>query len=169
MAKKQLFLYAGIGLAASGIATIFLIYYTSFPTEQSSLLAGEQSKSFKLEEVHANPRLVIHSHTALELWRDGQRLTIPAEIGIAPELWQDHSLDDFGPAKGLVGPMHTHDESGTVHIESVVQRNYTLGEFLEVWGVEQSQILQVRISGGSVIEDYSTHVLTNERLVIEMR
>jgi hypothetical protein len=30
--------------------------------------------------------------------------------------------------------LHTHDETGVIHIESPVQRTYTLGNFFDEWG-----------------------------------
>ncbi len=54
-------------------------------------------------------------------------------------LWKDHSLDKYGMQAmfdGMSGmaPLHTHDASGIIHVESSVKRNYTLGEFLNIWG-----------------------------------
>ena len=34
--------------------------------------------------------------------------------------------------------LHTHDTSGIIHVESPVQRAYTLGQFFDVWGVRFS-------------------------------
>jgi len=70
---------------------------------------------------------------------DGKPATVPSQIGIDPSLWKDHSLDQYGMqamSDGMSGmaPLHTHDASGTIHIESKVNRNYTLGEFLNIWG-----------------------------------
>jgi hypothetical protein len=31
-----------------------------------------------------------------------------------------------------MAPLHTHDSSGIIHVESVVDRNYTLDEFLDM-------------------------------------
>jgi len=31
-----------------------------------------------------------------------------------------------------MAPLHTHDRSGIIHVESVVDRNYTLDEFLDM-------------------------------------
>src|SRR5262249_4784787 len=30
--------------------------------------------------------------------------------------------------------LHTHDETGIIHIESPIQRTYTLGDFFDIWG-----------------------------------
>ena len=34
--------------------------------------------------------------------------------------------------------MHSHDTSGVIHIESPVQRQFSLGEFFSEWGVSLS-------------------------------
>ncbi len=35
-------------------------------------------------------------------------------------------------------PLHTHDASGIIHIESPTKTAYTLGQFVAVWGVRLS-------------------------------
>ena len=59
-------------------------------------------------------------------------VTIPKCIGINSSLYNDHSLDKYGMQE--MAPLHTHDASGIIHVESSVKRNYTLGEFLNTWG-----------------------------------
>src|SRR3546814_4146110 len=48
---------------------------------------------------------------------------IPEGVGMNPQFWHDHSLDKYGPSG--ISPVHTHDTSGTIHIESTIQRKYT--------------------------------------------
>jgi len=76
--------------------------------------------------------MVLHIHPHLGIIFDGQPLTVPSQIGIDSSLWKDHSLDQYGMS-GMT-PLHTHDASGTIHVESNTNRNYTLGEFLNIWG-----------------------------------
>ena len=64
---------------------------------------------------------VIHIHQHLDIYVDGHRVTVPAGVGI-------------DPAAGYA-PLHTHDPSGIIHVESPTVRTYTLGEFFAVWGV----------------------------------
>ena len=172
LTQKRLLAYAGIGLVASGIVTIFIIYQGTFTSkvDLDQINTVQQDEQFTLEEVHANPALVMHIHSQIEVRKSGQNVVLPAEIGIASELWHDHSLDRFGPSRALLAPIHTHDESGTIHIESVVNRDYTLGEFFSIWGMGQEKILRVTSGEGIEIEDFQSHVLTrNERLIIEVR
>src|SRR4029450_4272907 len=62
----------------------------------------------------------VHIHQHLDLYVDGRKVLVPAGIGI-------------DPAVGYA-PLHTHDPSGVIHVESPTVRTYTLGEFFAVWG-----------------------------------
>jgi hypothetical protein len=63
----------------------------------------------------------VHIHQHLDLYVDGRKVPVPARIGIHP-------------AAGFA-PLHTHDTSGVIHVESPTVRDYTLGQFFAVWGV----------------------------------
>jgi hypothetical protein len=63
----------------------------------------------------------VHIHQHLDLYVDGAKVPVPAGIGI-------------DPAVGFA-PLHTHDASGVIHVESPTVRGYTLGEFFAVWWV----------------------------------
>jgi hypothetical protein len=64
----------------------------------------------------------LHLHQHLDVFVDGRRVTVPAGIGI-------------DPAGTFISPLHTHDTSGVIHVESPTVRPFTLGEFFGVWGV----------------------------------
>jgi hypothetical protein len=66
----------------------------------------------------------VHLHQHLDLYVDGRKIPVPAGIGI-------------DPAVGFA-PLHTHDASGVIHVESPTVRGYTLGQFFAVWGVRFS-------------------------------
>ncbi|MHB8695298.1 MAG: hypothetical protein ACYDHH_29065 [Solirubrobacteraceae bacterium] len=70
---------------------------------------------------------VIHIHQHLDLYVNGHHLTVPALIGIDA---RQRYLD----------PLHTHDPSGIIHIESPTKTDYTLGQFFAVWGVRLTRI-----------------------------
>jgi hypothetical protein len=65
---------------------------------------------------------VQHTHQHLDLFVDGQRVAIPPDIGI-------------DRVNLILSPIHTHDASGIIHVESPIVREFTLGEFFDVWGV----------------------------------
>ncbi|CAN5436098.1 hypothetical protein BH18THE1_BH18THE1_01510 [soil metagenome] len=82
-------------------------------------------------------KIVSHKHIQLNITLNGQTLQVPNGIGISQAnfvdflLYGDHSLDQYG-MEGM-SPLHTHDNTGTIHVESNTIRNFTLGEFLSIW------------------------------------
>jgi hypothetical protein len=63
-----------------------------------------------------------HFHPQLELYVRGERIPVPANIGIDPAQ----------PPEMMAG-LHTHDTSGTIHNEAGT--GSTLGQFFAIWGV----------------------------------
>ncbi|MHB1488691.1 MAG: hypothetical protein ACYCZM_14290 [Acidimicrobiales bacterium] len=63
---------------------------------------------------------VEHIHIHLDVIVNGQAVPVPAGIGI------DQSTQQ-------ISPVHTHDASGIIHIESPTLTSYTLGEFFSEW------------------------------------
>ncbi len=101
----------------------------------------------------------------LEVIIDGESIPVPARIGINSSLWKYHDLDKYGMQSmdmimpGMA-PLHTHDDSGTIHIETSVNRNYTLGEFLKTWGIDlDCKTVKASIGGGKPIADFRTQIL----------
>jgi hypothetical protein len=76
-----------------------------------------------LPPLSATEGLVLHTHQHIDIFIRGQRVGVPAQIGIvtSPSI--------------LFAPIHTHDATGIVHVESPVVRDFSLGEFFDVWGV----------------------------------
>jgi hypothetical protein len=62
----------------------------------------------------------MHIHADLQIFVHGTPEAVPADVGLA---------------SGVESPLHTHDSTGVVHIESATTRTFTLGEFFDVWGV----------------------------------
>lgn len=63
--------------------------------------------------------LTFHIHAHLDIFINGKHYTVPSQIGIIP-------------SKCLYW-MHTHDDTGVIHIESPENRNFTLGQFFDIW------------------------------------
>jgi hypothetical protein len=64
----------------------------------------------------------MHEHADLEIFVHGSKEPVPTDIGI-------------DTSKGTIQSIHTHDDTGLVHLESSQSREFTLGEFFGVWGV----------------------------------
>jgi hypothetical protein len=112
-----------------------------------------------------NNPIIMHFHQHLNLMIGGKPATVPSLIGIDSLLWKDHSLDQYGMqamANGMsrLASLHTHDASGTIHIESNVNRNYTLGEFLNIWGGLDTNGKTVKATaGGESVSGYKDLIL----------
>jgi hypothetical protein len=106
---------------------------------------------------HDDKSIVMHLHPLLNVMVNGKSLTVPKNIGIDSLLHKDHSLDQYGTSGSA--PLHTHDDSGTIHVESTTNRNYTLGEFLNIWGIDlKGKTLKVTVDD-IVISDPTSHIL----------
>jgi hypothetical protein len=108
---------------------------------------------------------VVHTHQHLDLFVDGEQVTVPAQIGI----------DSGG---GFISDLHTHDASGIVHIESPTQRDFTLGEFFAIWGLplsadcigslceKGSKQLHAWVDGDEVTADPARIVLAEHQVIV---
>jgi hypothetical protein len=98
----------------------------------------------------------VQVQSQLSILIQGVPSTVPSGIGINQSLWRDHSLDHFG-VRGH-SPLTTRDTSGTIYVESNTFRNFTLQEFLRVWGetVDNNQVV-----GYQVPQDDSSCIVVN--------
>jgi hypothetical protein len=70
--------------------------------------------------IPARAGTTLHTHQHLDVFVNGKHLIVPAGIGIG---------------EGFISPLHTHDASGVIHVESTTVRSFSLAEFFAVWGV----------------------------------
>ena len=122
--------------------------------------------------------IIMHTHSSLNVTVNGKSLLVPNGVGINSTLWNDHSLDKFGTERkattlGMISPamspLHTHDSSGIIHVESTEYRNYTLGDFLNIWALPlEGREISLIINGDST-ENYSNHILKDmEKMVLKI-
>lgn len=65
----------------------------------------------------------LHIHAHLDVRVDGKAVTVPAGVGI-------------DEANQRISPLHTHDTSGVLHVESPDKNaSFTLGQFFTEWQV----------------------------------
>ena len=69
----------------------------------------------------SSEQLTYHVHAHLTIFVNGQQVAVPALIGIDEQ-------------KPCIYWLHTHDNTGVIHIEAPSQKQFTLGEFFDVWG-----------------------------------
>jgi len=77
---------------------------------------------------------LFHIHTHLTIFVNGAARQVPAAIGIPGAVAQQTQAGPFIGSGDCFYWLHTHAADGIVHIESPVQRTYTLGQFFDEWG-----------------------------------
>jgi len=105
---------AGPGQAGTGSAA------TGQPADGISCQTSEQS--------------LFHIHAHLTVFVNGSARQAPAAIGIPGAQAQSTAQGPFIATGTCFYWLHTHAADGIIHIESPVQRTYTLGNFFDVWG-----------------------------------
>lgn len=98
---------------------------TGLLTQEGPWGPNVETLSSRLDEIGFGPAgegAAMHIHVHLDVYADGKKLEVPANIGIDPQ-------------GQFMSPVHTHDTRGVVHVESAKQRTFTVGEILAVWGV----------------------------------
>lgn len=99
-----------------------------WPAEQAHLAARLEAVGLARLSEEGN---ALHTHQHLDVVVGGRHVEVPAAIGI-----DEHQR--------FISPIHTHDRSGVIHIESPTVETFTLGQFFDVWGVR----LDARCLGG---------------------
>lgn len=107
-----------------------------------------------------------HIHPLLAIVAEGKNVEIPADVG--------ESLT-------CLHPLHTHDNTGTIHVEAPEERDFTLGDFFAVWEkpLSKTQVLDyvadashtlVMTVDGKPNEEFENLVLRdNEKIIIEYK
>jgi hypothetical protein len=86
----------------------------------------DKSLQLRLRAIGLNPLTAegnaVHIHQHLDLYVDGEQQKVPAQIGIAS-------------SGAFISDLHTHDETGIMHVEAEQVRSFSLGQFFAVWGL----------------------------------
>ncbi len=85
-------------------------------------------------QCQAGEQVAFHIHSRLTVFVDGRSVKIPAGVGIADPQTEPTQVGPFVGSGSCFSWLHTHAVDGIVHIESPVQRTFTLGNFFDVWG-----------------------------------
>ena len=110
----------------------------------SKFLSSSSAAAQTIDGIQCNAaeQLVFHNHAHLDIFINGQPYTIPSQVGIVPGK--------------CIYWLHTHDDSGIIHIESPVTRNFTLGQFFDIWKKNFSnvQVFDNMANGTNTISVY---------------
>ena len=129
-----------------------------------------------LTSKNVNP-FAVYFHSNLSIILDNKPLVIPSQIGINESLWKDHSLDKYGVPgmpmdekgeKSMPGmaPLYTTNDKGRITIGSVIEREYTLGEFLKIWGeLDLMDKLVNATVNGNEVANYENIILEDDQQI----
>jgi hypothetical protein len=102
---------------------------------------------------------ISHTHSSLSIFIDGSEVLLSANIGI-----QDSECPE-----GMRG-IHTHDDSGTLHIETPNQIDAPIGAFFNIWGeifnserildntANSDYEIEMRVNG-EINEEYENYIM----------
>jgi hypothetical protein len=98
-----------------------------------------------------------HIHAWLHIYDDGKPVQVPANVGI-------DQVTQF------LSPLHTHDTSGIIHQEADQEYDFTLGQFMNVWGVKFSdnQLGSLKSKGDQKLQVYLNGQLVKDPVNVVM-
>jgi hypothetical protein len=103
-----------------------------------------------------------HIHPVLKIIINGEQKTIPTDLGIQPS---------------CMTSIHTHSGDGIIHVESPVEKDFTLGDFFAVWQkdfskerildaiVDTSSEIVVTVNG-ELVDTYENTILEDKYSII---
>jgi hypothetical protein len=85
----------------------------------------------------------LHIHAHLDVIVNGKPVPVPAEIGI-------------DEAANQISPLHTHDTTGVIHVESPTRAQFSLGQFFSEWQVSlgTDHVGGLKADGTSLLKVY---------------
>lgn len=79
----------------------------------------------------------LHTHPYLQIFINGEKIKIPSGVGIPNTKFQG----EYAVGGSCYLPIHTHDSSGIIHLESpTLDKEYTLEDFFKVWKTQYKTV-----------------------------
>lgn len=155
------------GVSAIGILVILAITIAAFAIilllafKDAIFLSGKTNREIALM-CTTEMATQFHIHPHLEILVDGQKQEIPADIGVEAKCMRS---------------LHTHDNTGIIHVEAKVKKDFTLSDFFAVWNkhFDRNQILEykadenhkIRITvNGNESQEYENLILQDKDEVV---
>jgi hypothetical protein len=147
-------LAAGVLAAVAGAASLPGLQTGPAPWPAERFLLGQRLRILGIPALSTEGQSV-HTHQHLDVYVHGKHVVVPAGIGFDAQL-------------RFLSPLHTHDPTGIIHVESPTVRAFTLGQFFGVWGVrftksciggyctKGTNVLRVYVNGKPWLADPTT-------------
>lgn len=125
--------------SSSGAETDLLTTPAPWPPQYAGLLN-------RIVGAHFPPQSDVgyHVHAVLRIYVEGKQVEVPSQIGIDQQ-------------EGYLAPLHTHDNSGIIHMEATEPYPFKLSQFFTVWGVKftNTQLGAYKAGGGKELALYA--------------
>lgn len=148
--KKNLPLIIGIGIVVLVAIGLSLLGQAPVKTDRTSREVALTCTTDMATEFHIHP--------ILEIYINGEKHLIPANIGISPN---------------CMYALHTHTPDGIIHVEAPEKKDFTLSDFFAVWDktFSRNQLFEhmadeshrIRMSvNGEEVDTYENTLLEDE-------
>ena len=110
-----------------------------------------------------DPHSAFHIHSHLSIFKDGEALAFPAQVGIV----------QLTPTTDCHYFVHTHDHSGKIHMEAPAPGTFTLGTLFAIWGMPLTSsnvagITNVPLTAVYITENGTVTQFTGDMATIQM-
>ena len=127
-----------VGMTVVALAVIFVALYLFSQQRPASSPPGVPSTAATGQTVdgvqcQSSEQVAYHIHTHLAIFVDGQPQTVPYGIGIPSPQVDNSGSEPFVVGGSCFYWLHSHTEDGVIHVESPVQRTFTLGDYFDIW------------------------------------
>ena len=120
--RKRITIFSIIGVVALAVAGLVYLVVAQSQTPANAAYPVVDNISCQSTEQGGT-----HIHAHVTMYVNGTKTPIPANVGIAPD-------------SSCLYWLHTHDDSGVIHIEAPEGVSATFGNFLDIWGQRFLQV-----------------------------
>ena len=120
--RKRITIFSIIGVVALAVAGLVYLVVAQSQTPANAAYPVVDNISCQSTEQGGT-----HIHAHVTMYVNGTKTPIPANVGIAPD-------------SSCLYWLHTHDDSGVIHIEAPEGVSATFGNFLDIWGQRFQQL-----------------------------
>jgi len=129
-----------VSLAVGGVVVLTIVVFAVvlFTRSGQTLTGGggptATGQTINGIQCQTQEQVLFHIHAHLAISVNGQSRTVPAGIGIPDPVTQNTADGPFVVSGTCFYWLHSHAEDGVIHVESPVQRTFTLGDYFDIWG-----------------------------------